>query len=309
MKILITGATGLIGQELGWKLHQRKHQVFVLSRTAGAEKKMKFPCEVIVGDITRGLISDIRLHDIEAVIHLAGESVAGGRWTEAKKKRIFESRVAGTKNLISSLKQNTQLLISASAVGFYGDQPNKLLHEDLDPGCDFLAKVCIDWESAVQKFSKRKVIIRTGFVLSRAGGALERMLPAFRWGLGGALGSGHQWMSWIHLDDLVNIYLWALENKECHGPYNAVAPNPVTNRQFSEILANILKKGLGPSVPYLVLKVLFGEMASLLVGSQRASSQRLESQGFKFKYSFLPKALHDLLNIQPKDGTTNRPLV
>ncbi len=294
MKILITGATGLIGQALVKALVEKKHQVLIVSRSVKSTKRLNFPAEVIVGDLNKGPLRDLRVNDVDVVINLAGEPVASGRWTDAKKKKIYDSRISVTQNLVKSLTQKTTAFISSSAVGFYSDRGDEVLNEDSAPGHDFLAKVCVDWENAVGEFPGRKVFIRTGVVLSAKGGALEKMLPPFRLGLGGPLAGGLQWMSWIHLEDMVNLYVWAVENQKANAAYNAVSPYPVSNRHFTEVLAKTLGKGVGPSVPLFAMKILFGEMASVLVASQKASSQKAITEGFVFKHAFLPEALHNL---------------
>ncbi|PIS11105.1 MAG: TIGR01777 family protein [Bdellovibrio sp. CG10_big_fil_rev_8_21_14_0_10_47_8] len=299
MKILMTGATGLIGKELGKKLIQKGHQIFVISRNQEkAQRTLPFPCQVIEGDLSAGKIENANLAQIEAVFHLAGENIGDGRWTSAKKTRIRNSRVQLTKNLIQSLEQSARLklVVSASATGYYGDQANTELTEQSDAGGDFLAKVCVDWEKAVLespglRSDVRRVVIRTGVVLAPFGGALDKMKPIFQTGLGGALGSGEQWMSWVHLEDLIQIYSLTLDHREMNGVYNAVAPEVCTNREFSQKLAQSLGSRMGPAVPAWVLKIVLGEMAAVVLSSQRASCGKIQKLGFQFQFSGLEEAL------------------
>lgn len=292
MKVLITGATGLIGKELGKKLVER-HELFVISRDrAKALRELPYPAAIIEGDLSQGPIHDPRLREVEAVIHLAGESVASGRWSEDRKKEIYDSRVSGTRHLQLSLPSSLQVIVSASAAGFYGDGGETELTEESPAGADFLAQVCRDWEGAVREFSCRQVILRTGIVLSARGGALDKMMFPFRAGVGGSVGRGRQWLSWIDLDDLVRMYIWALENEKVRGVYNAVAPTPVTNQFFSRALAKALGRPLGPPVPPVILKIIFGEFAEAMTSSQKISSQKSSREGFCFQHGLLEKQLN-----------------
>lgn len=290
MKILITGATGLVGHVIGEKL-ARQHQVFVLSRNrAKAENSKTFPCEVIEGDLTKGPLQN--LPDLDAVIHLMGEPVIG-RWTEEKKRKIYDSRVVSTKNLASSLRNKNIHLLSASAIGIYSEG-EEAKTESSPAGQGFLADVCTDWEKEAQSVSDHVAIVRISLVLSKNGGALEKMLPPFKLGVGGPLGSGEQWNSWIHIDDLANIFIWALDNKKT-GVFNAAAPDVLRNKDFSKILAKVLNRPLGPKVPKLALKLIFGEAASVMLASQKVVPERLLKEGFKFQFADLSKALENIL--------------
>ena len=301
MKILITGATGLIGKELGLELFKRGHQLYVVSRDRKkAHFQLPFPCEVIQGDLGEGRIKHPLLDSIDAVIHLMGEGVAEKRWSFAQKTKIYESRILGTRNLVNSFIQNKpKVFVSASAVGIYGDTRDEIVDENSQAGSDFLADVCTNWEHEVDEMGKnhqvRIVKFRLPPVLARQGGALEKMLPAFQAGVGGRLGSGKQWMSWIHLQDVVSAFIQATEEEKFHGVYNLVAPEVVTNLEFSKTLAQVLKRPLGPPVPALILKTLFGQMSEVLLASQRVKSQRLEKLNFKFQFATLNKALMDIL--------------
>lgn len=295
MRILITGATGLIGREVGKILAEKGHELFIISRSKSkALESLPFPCEVIIADLGKGRVADPRMESIEAVINLMGETIAGGRWTEEKKKKIYNSRVIGTRNLVASLPKSLRCFISGSAMGYYGDTGDKIALESAPAGTDYLAKVCSDWEEAAAKAPGRHVFIRTAIVLARHGGALDQMLLPFRAGVGGALGSGQQWMSWIHLHDIVNLFIFALENTQIKGALNGSAPQPVRNKDFSRELAKSLGKWLGPNVPALALKFLFGELAESLMASNRLSATKVQELGFKFEYEFLTQALDDV---------------
>lgn len=293
MKILMTGATGMIGRQLGKKLVERGHELFVISRNADkARELLPFPAQIIEGDLEKGTLGSPFLSKIEGVVHLAGESVAGGRWTEERKKNILDSRVLGTRNLIRSLPKHVDVFVSASAIGYYGDREDEVLSENSGAGKDFLAEVCVAWEKESDQIFSRVVHLRTGIVLDRDEGALAKMLFPYRLGMGGVMGSGKQWMSWIHLDDMVEVYVWALENPKAHGAYNAVAPYPVTNREFSQTLVEALGgKSLGPALPKFALKMVLGEMGELVLASQRVSGKHLQQQGFKFQHEALRETL------------------
>ncbi|UXR63363.1 TIGR01777 family oxidoreductase [Bdellovibrio bacteriovorus] len=295
MRILITGATGLIGRELGKNLAEKGHDLFVVSRNGKKAKEiLPFPCEVIEGDLSQGPLSDSRLGKIEAAINLMGEPIADSRWTEEKKRKIYDSRVIATRNLVQCLPKSLKVLVSASAIGFYGDSGAEVLTEDGVAGQDFLAKLCKDWEAAAARAPGRSVFVRTGMILARQGGALDQMLFPFRSGIGGVLGTGEQWMSWIHIKDIVGLYLLALENPQAHGPMNGVAPFPVTNRDFSEALAQAVGSHLGPPVPMFALNLLFGDLASSLVASNRGCADKSREWGYKFHYPELQEALNDV---------------
>lgn len=310
MKVLMTGATGLIGKELGKALVGRGYQVFVVTRDAvKARSALPFPCEIIEGDLSVGPIKDhseLRLMDV--VINLAGENIGGGRWNELRKRKIYESRILTTRNLIQSLPVAPKIFVSASAVGYYGSQGDAVLTEDSPAGDDFLAQVCQDWEEELLSFSygealaaTRVVSIRTGLVLSSQGGALDKLLPLFRRGLGSILGDGKQWMSWIHIDDEVGLIMHALEKNTVRGPLNIVSPHPVTNEEFSKTLASVLDVGLAPRVPAMVLWASMGEMSTLVLGSQKVVPQVAMHSGYKFKYPELKPALENVCNKEEEE--------
>lgn len=298
MKILMTGASGLLGKALGIELVRRGHELFVVSRRADIGPSLPFPCTVLVGDLGQGPLGDPSLRAIEGVVSLAGENVGEGRWTEERKRKILRSRVEGTRNLWKSVEgAPLRAFVSASAVGFYGDAGDTLLAEDAPNGDDFLARVCRDWEAAVNEGSKpahpRKCILRLGVVFAEAGGALDKLVPLFRRGVGGPIGSGKQWMSWIHLRDAVAAFAWAVEDERASGVFNLVAPEPVTNRGFSDILAKVLDAGVAPAVPALALKLALGEQAAMVLASQRVSARKLADAGFAFQFPTAREALEE----------------
>lgn len=298
MKVLLTGATGLVGREIGKLLASKGHEIFVVSRDANKAKlDCPFPCQIIVGSLDKEILNDPRLKEIEGVIHLAGESVAEARWSDEKKKKIHDSRELGTKNLISSLKNAAlKVFVSTSASGYYGDRGTELLDEAATPGQDFLAKVCVDWEAPVldakSQFEKcRFVIFRVGMVISPFGGAMLKMISPFRRGVGGAVGSGKQIISWIHIADLTTAYVQALENTEYSGILNAVSPEPVTNQVFSEVLAKSLNSSLAIAIPTFAIKAMFGEMSHVLLSSQNLQNKKLKEVNFKYQYPTVSEAL------------------
>jgi len=238
---------------------------------------------------------------IDAVFHLAGDPIAQGRWTSGKKRRIRESRVIGTRNLVEGLSKLTvrpRVLVSASAVGFYGSRSDEVLDETALPGNDFLAEVCQAWEKESQAATAlgiRVVNIRTGVALGREGGALNKMLLPFRLGLGGPLGNGRHWMSWIHVDDLAELFVAAAENEQLRGPVNGVAPNPVTNSNFTRALAATVHRPAFFRAPYAALRLALGEVADVLFSSQRAVPKAALDAGFQFRYPELQPALRTIL--------------
>lgn len=307
MKIMLTGATGLIGKKLGIALVKAGHEIVVVSRDSErARRDLPFPCRVLKGDLEREPLQSMELDRVDAVIHLAGENIAANRWSEKVKSRILSSRQRTSENLLLSfeLRKNNipKIFVSASAIGVYGDRQGEELQEQSTAGEGFLADVCKKWEEpfrVIQKDNKwkstRMVQMRIGVVLSETGGALEKMLPLFKKNLGGVLSDGAQWMSWIHIEDAVRAIQECLQNEKLSGPVNLVAPQPVTNRDFSRLLAQGLEKGLGPSVPALALKTTLGEMATMILASQRVMPTKLHECGFHFKFQDLASAFSDLL--------------
>ena len=298
----MTGATGLVGKELGKKLVLDGHSVVVVTRNAEkARLEIPFLAEYIEADLMREKIAKEKLEGIEAVIHLAGENVAGGYWTQKMKERILQSRVLGTRHLVESLPSTVKHFISASAIGIYGDRADEVVSESTARGQGFLSDVCQQWEAEAVKASARVVCVRTGVVLASHGGALQKMLFAFKAGVGARLGSGQQWMSWIHLNDLVDIFVKVLTEESLSGAINAVAPNPVKNSEFTQALVKTLGRFQGPPVPQMFLKLGLGEMSQVLLSSQRVEPRRLLEAGYRFKFVQLQTALSDLLKDQ--DGS------
>ena len=296
--ILVSGATGLVGNALVAFLQTQGHTVRRLVRRAvRAEGEFLWnPAE--------GEIDVTALVGLDAVVHLSGENVAGGRWTEARKKAILTSRVESTRTLakgMARLPEGTrpEVLVSAAAVGYYGQRGDECLGEEARLGAGFLAEVCAAWEgelAGLEKLGVRTVALRTGVVLSPAGGALAKMLPAFLLGAGGRLGSGKQWMSWITAEDLCALYLRAVNDRAWRGAYNAVAPEPVTNAEFTAVLARVLGRPAVLPVPVGVLKFIFGEMAGeTLLASTRAVPAKAAAAGFAWRHASLEGALRHVL--------------
>ena len=297
MKILISGSSGLVGSALNSFLREKGHEVLKLVRVRADLK----PDEIGWDPKQGGVISPSLIEGLDAVVHLAGENIMG-RWTRAKKERIRESRVKGTKLLVRALiqlKKPPVVFICASAVGYYGNRGDEILTEQSAKGRGFLADVCQEWEEATKEVLEkgiRTVNMRIGMVLSEKGGALKQMLPIFRWGLGGKMGTGEQWMSWIALDDLVRVVEFLLQQKNVAGPVNAVAPQPIKNGVYTEALGKILHRPAFFGMPAIAVKLVFGELGEeLLLASERVQPQKLEEAGFVFNYPILDNALKHIL--------------
>jgi len=296
MNFLISGSSGLVGQALIPVLKSGGHHVASLVRfqpQPGAPLVHWSPAQ--------GEIDASRLEGFDAVVHLAGESVSG-RWTPAKKQAIRESRVQGTRLLgeaLARLSQRPRVLVGASASGYYGDRGDEVLREDSAAGSSFLSEVCREWEAATKPATERGIRVvnlRTGLVLSRAGGGLAKMLPAFTMGVGGKIGSGKQYMSWIAIDDLVQVILFAATTETLGGPANAAAPNPVRNSEFTKTLGRVLGRPSIIPMPAFAVRLAFGEMGEeLLLASTRMEPGRLLSAGYRFRFPQLDGALRHLL--------------
>ncbi|GFN24288.1 TIGR01777 family oxidoreductase [Thermanaeromonas sp. C210] len=302
MKILITGGTGLLGRSLCNLLRQAGHEPVVLSRNAvSARTRLASGIEVIQWQPGQERIPLKALDGVGAVINLAGENIGAGRWTAPRKEAILSSRVDTTRALVEAfrgLSIRPEVLISGSAVGYYGPHGDEELTETAPPGTDFLARVCQAWEEEAYKATKlgiRVVTLRTGIVLSHEGGSLPRMVLPFRWYLGGPLGSGKQWLSWVHLDDALEIIRFALEQPTLEGPINVTAPHPVRQMEFASALGQVMKRPSWLRVPAIILKAGLGEMAEMLLTGQRVIPARLIDAGYRFRYSSLLDALKDLL--------------
>ena len=296
MKVLISGSSGLVGKALAKSLTNDGHEVLRLVR-----RKPATAAEIEWHPNQGGLDAE-RLQGIDAVVHLAGESIASGRWTDEKKRAIRESRVKGTSLLAESLAQAStppSVFISASAIGYYGNRGDELLTETSRPGDDFLAGVCIEWENATKPAVEngiRTVNARFGIILDENEGALAKMLTPFRMGIGGRVGDGRQWMSWVALDDVVNAAKFLITDTSTRGPVNFVSPNPVTNAEFTKTLGRVLSRPTFFPVPEFAARLAFGEMAdALLLASQRVKPAVLEEKGFKFGWPTLESALTHIL--------------
>jgi len=298
MKILITGGTGFIGRALIQNLTEQGYDVTVLSRNLDAVEKIGVPGVKVLNNLDQLKPED----SYQIIINLAGAPIFDARWSDARKQVIRDSRINLTRQLVTCMAAMTvkpELLISGSAIGYYGDQGDAVLTEQSTTRTDFSQQLCVDWENEAKKaeqFGIRVCLIRTGLVLGDGGGLLQRMLLPFKLGLGGRLGNGQQWMSWIHRQDWIAIALRMITDLSMHGAYNATAPNPVTNNEFTSTLAQGLKRPALLPVPACLLKMLLGEMSGLVLGSQRVVPERLQSEGFTFQYTDLSSALTEVLS-------------
>ena len=297
MKILITGGTGFIGSALTRSLTEQGYEVTVLSRNPDSVEK-------ICGSGVKALnnLNQLKPEDtFQAIINLAGAPIFDARWSDARKQIIRDSRINLTKQLVASMARmavKPELLISGSAIGYYCDQGDTVLTEQSATHKDFSEQLCTDWENEAKKAEQlgvRVCLIRTGLVLAEGGGLLKRMLLPFRLGLGGRLGDGQQWMSWIHRQDWIAIARLMITDSSMQGAYNATAPNPVTNSEFARSLAHCLNRPALLPIPAWLLKILLGEMSGLVLGSQRVMPERLLALGFRFQYTDLSSALNQVL--------------
>jgi uncharacterized protein (TIGR01777 family) len=296
MKILVTGSSGLIGSALIPFFEANHHEIYKLVRVRPDLQRNEF-----AWDPERGVINPPLLEGLDVVVHLAGENLLG-RWTQAKKRKIRDSRVNGTRvlcNNLCQLQDPPSVFVSASAIGYFGNRGDEILTEHSSKGEGFLADVCEEWEEATRLVSEkgiRTLNLRFGLVLSQKGGALKQMLPIFRCGLGGQLGFGNQYMSWITIDDLVRAIEFVIENEKLAGPINTVSPHPVTNGEFTKTLGHILHRPTIFSMPSFVVRLLFGELGKeALLSSQRVEPKKLEEAGFQYDYPDLEAALRHLL--------------
>ncbi len=299
MKIFVTGATGFIGKRLVSRLIDDGHEVTGLTRNVPhAVKKLGTKLKLV--DFACDLPEV--LSGIDAVINLAGEPVIG-RWTDSRKSRLVTSRVNLTTRLVRAMREATEgprVLVSASAVGFYGDTEDRMVDEHSPPADDFLATLCRDWESAANAARNdgvRVACVRIGVVLGE-GGALEKMLPAFKMGVGGRLGSGKQFMPWIHVDDLVSLFIAAVKDDRYEGAFNGVAPSPVTNADFTSAFGKALGRPTFFPVPSVALQALFGDASQVLLGGQRAIPKRTQAVPFRFRFERVEDALADILDLE-----------
>lgn len=301
MRVLITGGTGLVGRALASSLLRDGNEVTVLSRSASSIPGLPAGVRIAPWD-GRTAAGWANLADgIDAIVNLAGENIGAGRWTEQRKQAIRQSRLdAGeaVSQAVQSAVRKPGVVIQASAVGYYGPDGDEEMTEESPPGHDFLAGVVTDWEAStarVEALGVRRAIIRTGPVLSTGGGALPRMLLPFRFFAGGRLGSGKQWFPWIHLEDEVRAIRFLMENREASGPFNLVAPQPVTNAQMSRLVGACLRRPSFVPAPAFIFRLLFGEMSTILLDGQRAVPRRLLELGFTFRFPEARSALADLL--------------
>lgn len=298
MKIAISGGTGFIGRPLAARLAQAGHQLVLLTRKPDKVESLPPGAEAAFFDSNRAFPTE-NLRGAEAVIHLAGESV-GRRWNDEVKRKILESRTRGTAALTRAARESgtVRVFLSASGVGFYGDRGAEPLTESSPPGDDFLSKVCIEWEApvlALRDSGIRTAVFRLGVVLHPEGGALARMLTPFKLGAGGPMGSGKQYFAFVHRDDVVRVFEEALTNPAYEGVFNVVAPEPVTNKEFTRALGKALHRPAVIPVPAFALRTLFAEMADQLLTGQRALPKRLTEVGFQFRYPDVESALRDLV--------------
>jgi uncharacterized protein (TIGR01777 family) len=303
VRVIVTGGTGFIGSALCRALAGSGHTPVVLSRDPERARR-SLGGSVQAEAWEPGATGDWQrvVDGADAVINLAGESIAAGRWTERQKALIRSSRVEGTRSLVEAMgraERRPRVLINSSATGYYGPRGDQPVSEIDEPGDDFLARVCQEWERealAAEQLGVRVALVRTGVVLGEGGGALEKMLPPFRLFLGGPFGSGRQGFPWVHLDDVVAIFGWALEQAEVAGPLNATGPQPLTNREFCRALGQVLGRPCWAPVPGLALKLLLGEMADpLLLQGQKVLPLRTEQLGYTFKFRTAEAALRDVL--------------
>jgi len=292
-RALLTGATGLVGRAL----LARVPEAAVLTRDVVRARAALGPdVDLYAWDASASEPPPESLEGVSHVFHLAGESVAARRWSRAQKARIRDSRVLSTRHLVAAMakRSHSPTLICASATGYYGDRGDETLTEDASPGDDFLARVCVDWEDEAEQASAlgaRVVRARFGLILASSGGALDKMLGPFRAGVGGRLGSGTQWMPWVHLDDVIGLLLHAANEDSLAGPLNVVSPEPVRNADFTRALGKVLGRPTVLPMPELALRALFGELRSILLASQRAMPERALSSGYRFTQPELAEAL------------------
>jgi uncharacterized protein (TIGR01777 family) len=299
MKLIITGATGFIGTALLERLRRQAHSLVLLSRKPrrpqrGAREEWLTWQPGAAGEWQRVL------DGADGIVNLAGEPIAAKRWTQAQKERLRRSRIDTTRVLVNAIASATvkpEFLVSASAVGYYGARGDETLTEASAPGNDFLSRLCVEWEGEARRaeeYGVRVALVRTGIVLGKGKGALAKMVPPFKLLFGGRLGSGKQWMPWIHIDDEVSLIQFLMESENALGAFNATSPNPVTMSEFAKSLGRVLNRPAWAPVPGAVLSLLLGEMAEMLLGGQRALPRAAEEAGFKFKYKNIADSLKSL---------------
>ncbi len=297
-KIVLTGGTGFIGKELRRLLLQEGHYLTIVTRSPKKYEDEKAKNQQFIawdGDLISAM------NDADIVIHLAGENVFSQRWSDEVKKKIYNSRIEGTRTLVDAMRaaeSKPELFISASASGYYGDGGDSIKTENALGADDFLAKVCADWEAEAQKAAELGVRVanpRIGIVLEKDGGAMEKMIPPFQFFVGGPVGDGKQYMSWIHRDDLINALLFPIENEKIEGAYNVCAPEPVTMNLFADVLGDVMNRPVLFRVPKIALQLMYGEGAKPILDSIRMKPKVLQEQGFDFRYDDLEEALADIV--------------
>lgn len=294
--ILLTGGTGVVGKKLTERLLAGGYSVSHLSRKPGNDPRVK----TFLWDVAEGEIDAACINGVDVVVHLAGAPIADGRWTDERKKEIIDSRARSIGliyELLRTKQHQVKSIVSASAIGYYSDRGDELMTEDCPPNTDFMGRCCTEWEAAVdegEKLGLRILKFRTGVVLNEDG-ALKLMAQPIKLYVGSPLGNGKQWVPWIHWQDVVDMYMLGIENEKFTGVYNMVAPHPVTNAQLTKAIAKQLHKPLwAPKVPAFVLKLLMGEMSTIVLGSTKVSAQKIEDAGFKFKYPEITSALSEI---------------
>lgn len=297
MHVLVTGGTGFVGRALCAALRARAHRVSVLSRDPAAARRLLADIRAL------GALDELRDDPPDGIVNLAGENLASGRWSAARKRKFLDSRIGRTRELVQWLRSvpAPQVLVSGSAIGWYGARGDEALDEQAAVGNadEFSVRLCQAWEAEAQQaqaLGVRTCLLRTGIVLERDGGSLQQMLPPFRLGLGGPIGSGRQWMSWIHRADLVAMIVWLLETRTTSGIYNGTAPQPVRNREFVQALGRALRRPARVPMPGLALRLLIGEMADIILSGQRVLPLRACAQGYGFSYPNLDSALAAILS-------------
>ena len=297
--VLITGGTGLVGRHLCKRLQEKGYDVSILSRSS--EKKGAIP--TFTWDLNKNIIEKEAFKNVNYIIHLAGANIGDKRWTAKRKQEIIDSRIKTTQLIFTKIKEqnrNLKAFISASAIRYYGIKTSdKIFIENDPPANDFLGNTCLLWEQMADKFKGlgiRTVKIRTGLVLTKQGGALSKMIRPVKMGIGSAIGSGKQYLPWIHIDDLCGIYIKAIENKNMEGAFNAVAPDHKTNKEFTRILANVLKKPFWfPNIPAMVIKLIFGNMSEIILKGNKVSADKVKTIGYNFFFTDLESALYNLI--------------
>lgn len=311
MKVLITGGTGFVGQRLVKRLYQQGHTAVITTRDPQKARQSEHtPADFVGWDYKKEDFPKSALKDVDAIVHLMGENISNKRWSDSQKEKIRSSRVLATQKLVEAcekhLENPLECFISGSAIGYYPANKKEELTEESSAGNGFLPEVCQAWEDEAKKLtkSKRLIISRTGVVLGPESGALNKLLPIFKLGAGGPIGSGSMIMSWIHVEDMVSAIMSFLENNQFNGVYNMVAPNPASNKEFTKAIANAVNRPAIFPVPPFMLKIVFGEMSSIILDSQTVVPKKLKEDGFSFDFPEIHAALEDLVG-QRKDVHTN----